>query len=409
MVNLRPEDQVLLFIARHAPDEKTNQQLRQLLHSDLDWNYLLASAERHCVMPLLQRHLAAPIAAALPAQALKQLQHANSENTNSNLFLTGELVKLLHFLQANKIQAIPFKGPTLALAAYGDIGMRQFADLDILINKRDLLKVKQLLADQGFRPHPQLGRRQEMALSRFDCAWNFVNAKNVMVDVHWNLVEPHFAFAVDSKDLCDRLQLITVAGKQFLTLSTEDLLLVLCLHGFTHFWDRLGWICDVAGLLQREKQIDWQLLIQNAERIGGRRILSLGLLLASDLLHAPLPTQILKAVNNDPTVTAIASQVKEQLFAEPSGPTGMLHELRLAIRLRERKRDRVRSFFQLLLTPRRGDWIWLPLPRALGFLYYLVRPLRLAGKYGTTLLTNRNGMFRNGPRAPAHEVDKSTF
>ncbi|HEV2826848.1 MAG TPA: nucleotidyltransferase family protein, partial [Pyrinomonadaceae bacterium] len=122
MLSLRPEDQVLLCIARPAADPETNERLRQLLDSDLDWNCLLAAAERHCVISLLHRHLAATTAAAVPAQALKQLQHAINENTNSNLFLTGELVKLLHLLQANKIQAIPFKGPTLALAAYGDIG-----------------------------------------------------------------------------------------------------------------------------------------------------------------------------------------------------------------------------------------------------------------------------------------------
>ena len=384
MLDLRPEDQILLYVARPAPDEKTNQQLRQFFESDLDWTYLLATAERHCVIPLLHRHLSETTA--VPSQALKQLQHANNQNTNSNLFLTGELVKLLHFLQANKIQAVPFKGPTLALAAYGDIGLRQFADLDILINKTDLSKVKQLLTDHGFRPHPELSRPQEAALSRFDCAWNFVNARKVMVDVHWSLIERHYACAVDVNGLCDRLQPITIAGKQMVTLSTEDLLLALCLHGFTHFWDRLGWICDVAWLLEREKQIDWKLLMQDAERLGCRRILLLGLLLASDLLQAPLPPEILIAVNNDPTVTTIAKQVKEQLFTGPTDSTGMLNEARLLISLRERKRDQFKSLFRLLLTPRRGDWMWLTLPGPLGFLYYLVRPLRLAGKYGRRLL-----------------------
>jgi hypothetical protein len=404
---LRPEDQVLLYVARPERAPETNQQLRQLFESNLDWNYLMAAAERHCVIPLLHRHLS-ETAAAVPPQALKQLQHANSENTNSNLFLTGELVKLLNFLQANKIQVVPFKGPTLTLAAYGDIGLRQFADLDILINKRDLHKVKELLTDYGFKPHPELSHPQEAALSRFDCAWNFVNAKNVMVDVHWNLVERHFACAIDTDGLFDRLQPITIAGKQFLTLSNEDLLLVLCLHGFTHFWDRLGWICDVSGLLERE-QIDWQLLMQNADRLGCRRILSLGLQLASDLLDAPLPPKILTAVNNDSTVMTTAKQVTTQLFSGPSGPNGMIDEARLAISLRERKRDQLRSHFDLLLTPRRGDWMWLPLPGPLGFLYYLVRPIRLAGKYGMTLLTNRNGLFRKGTGARAHEADKSAF
>lgn len=408
MSDLRPEDQVLLFVARHAPKEETNHQLRSLLDSNLDWNYLLASADRHCVTPLLYRHLS-ETAAPVPAQILRQLQQAHNENTNSNLFLTGELVKLLRFLEANKIQVVPFKGPTLALAAYGDISLRQFADLDILINQRDLPKIKQLLIDQGFKPHPPLSHQQEAALTRFDSAWNFVNAKNVMVDVHWHLVEGHFGCAIDTDSLIDRLQPLTIAGQQFLTLSNEDLLSVLCLHGFTHFWDRLGWVCDVAGLLEREK-IDWQLLMQNAERLGELRILSLGLLLASDLIQAPLPPEILTAVHNDATVTTVASEVRKQLFSGQTSSAGIFSEARLLMRLRERKRDQLRSLFQLLVNPRRGDWMWLPLPRPLGFLYYLIRPLRLASKYGKGLLRTRNvRQFRNGHAPPARQADKSAF
>jgi hypothetical protein len=386
MLAARPEDQILICVARPALDEATNQQLRQLFEGDLDWQYLLATADQHCVVPLLYRHVMEMSAGAAPAQALKKLEDANHENTNSNLFLTGELVKLLDFLQANGVQAIPFKGPTLALAAYGDIGLRQFADLDILIHKTDLGKMSELLGGQGFKPHLELSDSQAAALGRFDCAWNFINAKNVMVDVHWDLVERHLAFAVDSSGLWERLETVNMAGKQLFTLASEDLLLVLCLHGFTHFWERLGWISDVAGIIERQKQVDWQLLMQNAERLGCRRILSLGLLLASDLLQARLPPEVLKIVNRDPVVSTVAEQVKEQLFIKRVEPAGILGEARRLLSLRERKRDKLRSFFRLLLMPRTGDWMFLPLPGPLFFLYYLVRPLRLAGKYGTTLV-----------------------
>jgi hypothetical protein len=46
----------------------------------------------------------------------------------------------------------------------------------------------------------------------------------------------------------------------------------------------------------------------------------------------------------------------------------------------------------LTFTPSLGDWELLRLPAALSFLYYLIRPVRLAVKFGRLALTRRPGM-----------------
>ena len=384
MLDARPEDQILIYVARPSLAPDSIQELRRLFQLDLDWKYLIGTADRHCVVPLLCRRLG-ELKVLPPAPARKVLHQANHANTNSNLFLTGELVKLLDLLKANQLEAIPFKGPTLALAAYGDISLRQFADLDVLVHKTDVLKIKRLLVAHGFNSHLELSPRQEAALLRFDCAWNFVNQNGVMIDVHWDLVERHFGIRFDVAGLWQRLQPVEIAGKQFQTLATENLLLVLCLHGFTHAWERLGWICDVAGLLERE-QTDWSLLMQNAAAQGSRRILLLGLKLAHDLLEAPLPRDVLKLVTEDSAVNNAAERIRQQLFKPSPEPVGIFDEARLALSLRERKRDRIRSLLRLVAMPRSYDWSSVSLPASL---YYLIRPLRLAGKYGTRIITRR--------------------
>src|SRR5207253_3860426 len=125
-------------------------------------------------------------------------------------------------------------GPTLALQAYGDVGLRQFADLDILLRKKDVPRVKELLLAKGFKPMRELTKAQESALLRFDCAYNFDNGHSVVLDMHWRFVERQFPFGMDTDRLWDRLEPVTISGKELLTLSAEDLLLILCLHGFTH-------------------------------------------------------------------------------------------------------------------------------------------------------------------------------
>jgi len=385
MLDARPEDKILIYFARPSLAPDSIQELRRLFQADLDWKYLIETADRHCIVPLLCRRLD-EFQLLPPAAARNALQQANYENTNSNLFLTGELVKLLELLRANQLEAIPFKGPTLALAAYGDISLRQFADLDLLVRKTDVLKIKDLLVAHGFNSHLRLSQRQETALLRFDSAWNFVNQNGVMIDVHWDLVERHFGIRFDVGGLWQRLQLVSIGGKQFQTLANEDLLLVLCLHGFTHAWERLGWICDVAGLLKRE-QIDWRLLLRNAEAQGSRRILCLGLKLAHDLLEAELPPDLLKLVKGDSAVNNAAERIQQQLFKTSAGPAGIFDEARFLVSLRERRRDRIRSSLRLAATPRSYDWMSVSLPASFWFLYYLIRPLRLLGKHGRRLFT----------------------
>src|SRR5258706_4941231 len=385
MLAARPEHQILICIARRSLDDGSANKLRQLLRSDLDWEYLLETANRHCLIPLLYIHLNAAAHKSIPERVKSRLSDANHENTQSSFFLIGELLKILKCFEANSIAAIPFKGPTLAQSVYGDTGLRQFADLDVLVHKRDVPRVKELLISRGFKPKPELTTAQQAALLRFDCAYNFDNGKGVVLDVHWDFVEPHSSLAFDPGPFWSRLETIAIGGNQLMTLSPEDLLLVLCLHGFTHFWERLGWICDVASLMDQEKDIDWQLVLANANRLGMRRILLLGLVLATDLLDATMPLEIRNAEAGDALVKRLADQIQEKLFLVESPRPGLFGGAVLSLNMRERKRDKLRSFLRLITTSRRSDLLAFPLSDSLFFPYYLVRPLRLAAKYGARI------------------------
>lgn len=389
MIATRVEDQILIRSARRSLGVET-EQLSAVLGSDVDWANLLRLAERHCIVPLLYKQIESLNIDPIPADALAKLQAANQENTHTNLFLTGELIKLLDSLDASGILAIPLKGPTLAVQAYGDIGLRQFSDLDILVRQSDVSRIQSLLSESGFTPHHRLTSAQQAALKRFDCSCNFISKHGVALDVHWGLVDRHHGFAIDTERFFERLDLVTVNGRELRTLATEPLLLFLCLHGFTHFWERLSWICDVAALVTSGKEIDWKLALLTAKASGALRILLLGLWLAHDVFLAPLPEEVLSAVLKDPVVQQVAHEVEQQLFAEVGIPTGIFSEATLLLRLRERKRDQLKSLLSLLWAPRRYDRLFVTLPESLTFLYYLVRPARLAAKYGTQIFRSPN-------------------
>src|SRR5437762_4085724 len=130
-----PEAELLLACARTTIDNRTAERIRILLREDLDWSYLFEKAHQNCIMPLLYWNLNAACAEAVPNDVLNQLRAYFQGHARHNLFRTSELLNLLRLLDEHEIPALPFKGPILAALVYGNISLRQFGDLDILVHK----------------------------------------------------------------------------------------------------------------------------------------------------------------------------------------------------------------------------------------------------------------------------------
>jgi hypothetical protein len=161
------------------------------------------------------------------------------------------------------------------------------------------------------------------------------------------------------------------------------LLLALCHHGAKHAWERLGWVCDVAELLGAHSEIEWDRVIDRARALGAHRTLLLGLALAHELVGGPVPGRILRGVRNDGIVGSMAAGVRRELFRPPAQVpplVGLLRESLFHLRVTQRPVDRAR-YVLLAAAPNARDWRAVRLPAPLGFLYYLVRPVRMLLRY----------------------------
>ena len=381
----RPEAELLLCCARAHLDTEGITRLEALLGEDLDWGYVLRAADRHGMMPLLYWHVNGTCPEAVPGVVLEDLRVLFQRNATRNLFLIGELCRVLDLLKGREIPAIPFKGPLLASALYGNLALRVFDDLDILVRKRDVLRAKEILVSQGYRPSLPMTGRQERAYLDSNHEYALVHESGALVELQWALAPPHFSFALDPEGLWERARPATLAGTAVLTLAPEDLLLILCLHHSREGWARLEWIGGVAELIRRHPGIDWGRLLPRAERRGLLRMLYLGLSLASDVLGAPVPGAVLRKVRADRSVRALARRVRRRLFADDRARPGAFQyspaDVAFHLGMRERRRDRLRYAVRLVLSPTVGDRLALPLPAPLDFLYYPLRPFRLFGKW----------------------------
>ncbi len=390
----RPEHELLLCVSRTCISTPDAERIHRLLKQEINWDYLVRTAIQQGVMPLLYWNLSNTCPEAVPTGVLSQLKTSFEGNAASNLCLTGELLNLLDLFEEQNIPAIPFKGPVLAASAYGNLALRQFGDLDISIAKPDIFKAKQLLLSQGYRLdiYPiQLTEAQEAAFVRSqrmhqlirECAYPFVNLQNgIMVDLHWAVMPEVFSLPIENKQLWKTLDSVLINGQNVPNVSPENTLLILCGHGVKDCWPKLARICDIAELICRHPQLNWQQVVKEADRLGFKRALFLSLYLANHLLDTTLPDSVWQKMQTDPMAKRLATQVQATLFPEGGKPVIVKRITGFHLKVRERLQDKLCCWLRAAMTPTTSDWVLLPFAEFPLFLYYLIRPIRLLGKYG---------------------------
>jgi hypothetical protein len=379
---LRPEVEFVLCCARSQLGSPQVERVAALLEGPLDWSVVTGYACRQRVVPLLYRHLPHVAPGAVPATVVRSLREPAGLMARRNLMLAGALVEIVGELDRSGITAAPFKGPVLSLMAYGDLALREFEDLDLLVHPRDLHKARKVLLELGFEPDVHLNQRQEAAHLRSEYHYTFLRkADELCVELHWRITSRHFWFPLDLDALWTRLHSTTFFGKTVSQLPPEETLLVLCAHGMKHFWGMLSFVCDVAEQVRSYPAIDWDGVQQHARKLGSERMLLLGLVLAAELLDAPVPPKLLKRAERDGALRPLVDRVQSRLLDVSAEPPGIFERNLLRIQARERLRDKLRFCLDLIATPRVADWETVTLPPWLAPLYYLVRPFRLVLKY----------------------------
>jgi hypothetical protein len=234
--------------------------------------------------------------------------------------MTGELLRIINLLAEEGITAVPFKGPVLSEKLYHNLALRVFGDLDILIHQDDADIVMSLLTADGYQPqhHP-------------DSANQLVKAQaNIVLEVHWEAISFGTSWLRKFKDkplpttlahLSPRLQETSLGGKMISTLSPEDTLLILTIHGSKHWWSRLNWLADIAALIHVYPNLDWDWLIEQTARWKVRRLVLLGLHLAHDLLGASLPDTIKQQITAEPALNKLSAIPQSMFFVEQNFQT----------------------------------------------------------------------------------------
>lgn len=372
----RIEHEALLLCARTELALQDVVRLRTFLTNQFNWDYLYKLAKRHSLVPLVYFQLQRSVASLVRPDVLKRFQKDFQENAARNVVLADELVSVLNALAEADVDAITFKGPALAVAAYGDLSLRRFVDLDVIVRRDDVPRATEVLSTLGYATTKSLDPKQQSILLEHQHNLQFTRGR-VIVELHWQVASELFASSVTAEELWKNLATVRIIDRDVHTLSPEDLLFALCVHGSRHLWQRLAWICDIDRVIRTQPKLDWSRLIKRADKARASRMFMLGPALAAKLLGASLPDSIDNAIGRDARTSALVSEIQASLFDEEfeKGPS-VAATFRYNMLVRSDWRSRWRYFrFALSLTD--ADFAAARLSPQYHFVYYLLRPFRV--------------------------------
>jgi hypothetical protein len=379
------KEQELLLLCTQVPfDDRKRARLCSLLDGTIDWEYLIETSYAHSVTPLLCRTLDLVPARLVPPDVLGAAQTHLEENRARNEMLTQELLLILDALDRAGIPAIPFKGPILAEHYYGDPGLRLYADLDFLVARDAAVETVKVLRALGYPGSGQvsskdkefsLSPRQDAALWRYAGEYLFFHSeKPIAIEPHWAFVPPTFGLDVDYAVLWARAREGVLAGNRALSLSQEDTLLGLALHGAKSHWSRLQWIADLDRAAKCEADVDWEALLHESRQAGMLRILLVGLQLVRLQFQTELDAHASAAIESDPMAQMLAAERSAALFDENARHASTSEISRDWLRILERQRHKLAYVFRTAVTPRVRHFEALPLPDSLFPAYYVFKP-----------------------------------
>jgi hypothetical protein len=298
------------------------------------------------------------------------------------LKLSAELFRILDQFASEKIAALVVKGPVLAMQAYGDPAMRSYGDLDLLVRRHDIRRATELMLSAGYQAAVSVA-----AIDSGKIPGQYFFSKpeaKLLVELHNDLTLRYFPRRLPLEKFFDRQIRVRLDAHDAPALCVEDELVLICIHGAKHFWERLIWIADVAALVIRQTNIDWRQVAESAKEVGAERMLHIGLRLAKNLLRMPLPAETIATVQADKQSSHLAEQILHWLPAAGYPPPGLFERALFRLRMRGRFLSASAYLLRLSLSPTEEDWQPGAGENRHGFLAALRRPFRLARKYGRT-------------------------
>jgi hypothetical protein len=266
-----PEWRLLVLTACLEMDESKYGRLDTLLREPIDWDLLIYHGTAHGTIGLLYRHLMklqkqGGAARAAP-EVIERLRRIYLVTAASGMQQIARFRTVAEELGRAGVKIIVLKGAVLAESLYGDFGLRPLSDVDVLVREQDWPTICEVLKAQGYKAREDEFEPLPPKLTRYDVQahMQYYSPVGTCLELQVDLLTLGIGMR-DIESVWSRSGEAVVGGVPVSVLSPEDQLLHLAVHANRHGCMRLKWLVDIAETLRQSSDLDWDLVIDIAQR-----------------------------------------------------------------------------------------------------------------------------------------------
>lgn len=364
----------LLLIIECCKEKPSEDKISYYAKKVKDWNTFLYQVGTHGVLPLVYKSLKILKKTFIPLDILSSLKDNYFKIAKDNILLSSELIKITKLFDLNNIKYINFKGASLSYSVYGDITLRQYCDLDILVELKDKFKINELLKNIGYENEYLFLKKT--GYENINVITFFNKDLGTTIEIHFELISKSYAINLYDINLFKETNILNLKNNDIKVFNKEFLFIYLCLHGSKHIYERVSWICDINKLLI-DKTINWELVIKYAKSINIERTVLSSIYLASITFETKLPNILTININKDKKISSIANNI---LVSISTNNKMSFNSLNILLSQRKGIYNKLNLLFKSVFQVKDTDFELISFPKYLHFLYFIIRPFRLIFK-----------------------------
>lgn len=363
--------------------EPDNTIIQNYMKNIRDWSSLLDISYVHGVLPLVYKTLKKQ--ENFPSEALSMFKMQNMQIAQTNMQMSAELVRIVKILDENDIKYMAIKGPVLSQIIHGNTIERQYADLDILVDKKDLYKAGELLLENSYTSDKNIKFLKNKTLLSVAKDFLFTsNHNNIELELHWKLFLDRQVKESGIDMFSSDYIASSINAYDIKTLKLEHFLLYLCLHGSKHLWERIEWVVDIDRLIKENATINWDEIQQIAKTMKIENMFYLGLFVTHKILKTDLPSHLLEKIVTLEKVKESYVNIEKSYYtnrimnssSSALNKSGPLQSLRDSAQMKDNSLIALSYYVSTLFEIKDKDVYLINLPNKMSLCYYCIRLYR---------------------------------
>jgi hypothetical protein len=289
------EQVLIILLSRLYLNTISKQEVNDFLESEtIDYRLVYIIASVHNVRPVLFQVISSNNLK-IDADVLMQLKNFSLQNHMRSMEQLTLCNSTLNDLQSKNISSIPFKGTLFSYLYYGNIGLRESTDIDLLVSYNDVVAIEDHFKSKHLDPKVAVPTQYLAYYKKYFKEIVYIGRtesnKNCSIEIHWKALNYYFGSYPEFSFFKDGETKVKIGPMNFPVLQpTYDFIAVASNHFIKDMAVKFKYIMDIACLIKKHNHsLDVDLIDRVVTDHHCKKKMEFGLFMIEKLLGINIP------------------------------------------------------------------------------------------------------------------------